>query len=173
MKKLTHINQKGDAQLVDITDKAITHRKAIAEGTIQLNKETLKLIQANLIKKGDVLNTAKIAGIQAAKKTWELIPLCHSINLTKIDINFNIDKKNNTIVCQSSCECFAQTGLEMEALSAVNIALLTIYDMVKAVDRTMVISNIHLVEKSGGRSGTYVSKDSVKVKPKKSANKKT
>ncbi len=165
MKKLTHINQKGDAQLVDITDKAITHRKAIAEGTIQLNKDTLKLIQANLIKKGDVLNTAKIAGIQAAKKTWELIPLCHSINLTKIDIEFNIDKKNNTIVCQSSCECFAQTGLEMEALTAVSITLLTIYDMVKAVDRTMVISNIHLVEKSGGRSGLY--KREVKVKPKK------
>jgi len=165
MKKLTHINQKGDAQLVDITDKAITHRKAIAEGTIQLNKDTLKLIQANLIKKGDVLNTAKIAGIQAAKKTWELIPLCHSINLTKIDIKFNINKKNNTIVCQSSCECFAQTGLEMEALTAVSITLLTIYDMVKAVDRTMVISNIHLVEKSGGRSGLY--KREVKVKPKK------
>ena len=172
MKKLTHINQKGNAQLVDITDKAITHRKAIAEGTIQLNKDTLKLIQANLIKKGDVLNTAKIAGIQAAKKTWELIPLCHSINLTKIDIEFKIDKKNNTIVCQSSCECFAQTGLEMEALSAVSIALLTIYDMVKAVDRTMVISNIHLVEKSGGRSGTYVSKDSVKAKVKKVNKKK-
>ena len=165
MKKLTHINQKGNAQLVDITDKAITHRKAIAEGTIQLNKDTLKLIQANLIKKGDVLNTAKIAGIQAAKKTWELIPLCHSINLTKIDIEFKIDKKNNTIVCQSSCECFAQTGLEMEALSAVSIALLTIYDMVKAADRTMAISNIHLVEKSGGRSGLY--KREVKVKPKK------
>ena len=165
MKKLTHINQKGNAQLVDITDKAITHRKAIAEGTIQLNKDTLKLIQANLIKKGDVLNTAKIAGIQAAKKTWGLIPLCHSINLTKIDIEFKIDKKNNTIVCQSSCECFAQTGLEMEALSAVSIALLTIYDMVKAVDRTMAISNIHLVEKSGGRSGLY--KREVKVKPKK------
>jgi cyclic pyranopterin phosphate synthase len=165
MKKLTHINQKGDAQLVDITDKAITHRKAIAEGTIQLNKDTLKLIQTNLIKKGDVLNTAKIAGIQAAKKTWEIIPLCHSINLTKINIEFNIDKKNNTIVCQSSCECFAQTGLEMEALSAVSIALLTIYDMVKAVDRTMIISNIHLVEKSGGRSGLY--KREVKVKPKK------
>jgi len=164
MKKLTHINQKGDAQLVDITDKAITHRKAIAEGTIQLNKETLKLIQANLIKKGDVLSTAKIAGIQAAKKTWELIPLCHSINLTKIDINFNIDKKNNTIVCQSSCECFAQTGLEMEALSAVNIALLTIYDMVKAVDRTMVNSNINLVEKSGGRSGLYKREVAVKKK---------
>ena len=165
MKKLTHINQKGDAQLVDITDKAITHRKALAEGTIQLNKDTLKLIQANLIKKGDVFNTAKIAGIQAAKKTWELIPLCHSINLTKIDIEFNIDKKNNTIVCQSSCECFAQTGLEIEALTAVSITLLTIYDMVKAVDRTMVISNIHLVEKSGGRSGLY--KREVKVKPKK------
>ena len=165
MKKLTHINQKGDAQLVDITDKAITHRKAIAEGTIQLNKDTLKLIQANLIKKGDVLNAAKIAAIQAAKKTWELIPLCHSINLTKIDIEFNIDKKNNTIMCQSSCECFAQTGLEMEALTAVSIALLTIYDMVKAVDRTMVISNIHLVEKSGGRSGLY--KREVKAKPKK------
>ena len=155
MKKLTHINQKGDAQLVDITDKAITHRKAIAEGSIKLNKETLKLIQDNLIKKGDVLNTARIAGIQAAKKTWELIPLCHTIALSKIDINFNIDKKNNIITCQSSCECFAQTGLEMEALSAVSIALLTIYDMCKAVDRTMVISNIHLVEKSGGRSGLY------------------
>ena len=167
MKKLTHINQKGDAQLVNITDKAITHRKAIAEGTIQLNEETLRLVQANSIKKGDVLNTAKIAGIQAAKKTWELIPLCHSIHLTKIDIKFKVDKKNNTIVCQSSCECFAQTGLEMEALSAVSIALLTIYDMVKAVDRTMVISNIHLVEKSGGRSGLY--KREVKAKPKKVA----
>ncbi len=165
MKKLTHINQKGDAQLVDITDKAITHRKAIAEGTIQLNEETLRLIHANSIKKGDVLNTAKIAGIQAAKKTWELIPLCHSIHLTKIDIKFKVDKKNNTIICQSSCECFAQTGLEMEALSAVSIALLTIYDMVKAVDRTMVISNIHLVEKSGGRSGLY--KREVKAKLKK------
>lgn len=165
MKKLTHINQKGDAQLVDITDKAITHRKAIAEGTIQLNEETLRLVQANSIKKGDVLNTAKIAGIQAAKKTWELIPLCHSIHLTKIDIKFKVDKKNNTIVCQSSCECFAQTGLEMEALSAVSIALLTIYDMVKAVDRSMVISNIHLVEKSGGRSGLY--KREVKAKLKK------
>ena len=165
MKKLTHINQKGDAQLVNITDKAITHRKAIAEGTIQLNEETLRLVQANSIKKGDVLNTAKIAGIQAAKKTWELIPLCHSIHLTKIDIKFKVDKKNNTIICQSSCECFAQTGLEMEALSAVSIALLTIYDMVKAVDRTMVISNIHLVEKSGGRSGLY--KREVKAKLKK------
>ena len=155
MKKLTHINQKGDAQLVDITDKTITHRKAIAEGSIKLNKETIKLIQGNLIKKGDVLNTARIAGIQAAKKTWEVIPLCHTIALSKIDINFNIDKKNYIITCQSSCECFAQTGLEMEALSAVSIALLTIYDMCKAVDRTMVISNIHLVEKSGGRSGLY------------------
>ena len=164
MKKLTHINQKGDAQLVNITDKAITHRKAIAEGTIQLNEETLRLVQANSIKKGDVLNTAKIAGIQAAKKTWELIPLCHSIHLTKIDIKFKVDKKNNTIVCQSSCECFAQTGLEMEALSAVSIALLTIYDMVKAVDRTMVISNIHLVEKSGGRSGLYKREVAVKKK---------
>ena len=155
MKKLTHINQKGDAQLVDITDKAISHRKATAEGSIQLNKDTLKLIQNNMIKKGDVLNTSRIAGIQAAKKTWEFIPLCHSISLTKIDIDFSINKKNSTITCRSSCECFAQTGLEMEALSAVSIALLTIYDMVKAVDRTMVISNIHLVEKSGGRSGLY------------------
>ena len=165
MKKLTHINHKGDAQLVDITDKAITHRKAIAEGSIQLNKETIKLIQDNLIKKGDVLNTARIAGIQAAKKTWGLIPLCHTINLSKIDINFNVDKKNSIITCQSSCECFAQTGLEMEALTAVSIALLTIYDMVKAVDRKMVISNIHLVEKSGGRSGLY--KREVKAKHKK------
>ena len=165
MKKLTHINKKGDAQLVDITDKAISHRKAIAEGSIQLNKDTLKLIENNLIKKGDVLNTARIAGIQAAKKTWELIPLCHSIILTKIDIDFSINKKNNTITCRSSCECFAQTGLEMEAFSAVSIALLTIYDMVKAVDRTMVISNIHLVEKSGGRSGLY--KRELKAKPKK------
>jgi cyclic pyranopterin phosphate synthase len=173
MKKLTHINQKGDAQLVNISDKAITHRKAIAEGSIKLNKETLKLIQDNLIKKGDVLNTARIAGIQAAKKTWELIPLCHTIALSKIDINFNIDKKNDIITCQSSCECFAKTGLEMEALSAVSIALLTIYDMCKAVDRTMVISNIHLVEKSGGRSGTYVSKDSVKAKAKKAIKRKT
>ena len=155
MKKLTHINHKGDVQLVDISDKAISHRKAIAEGSIQLDKKTLKLIQDNLIKKGDVLNTARIAGIQAAKKTFELIPLCHGINISKIDIYFSIDEKNNIITCQSSCECLAQTGLEMEALSAVSVALLTIYDMVKAVDRTMVVSNIHLVEKSGGRSGLY------------------
>ena len=161
MKKLTHVNQKGDVQLVDITSKEITYRKAIAEGSIQLNKKTLKLIQDNLIKKGDVLNTARIAGIQAAKKTWELIPLCHSISLTKIDINFSIDKKNNIIICQSSCECFAQTGLEMEALTAVSISLLTIYDMVKAIDRAMVISNIHLVEKSGGLSGHYKRKTSI------------
>ncbi len=161
MKKLTHVNQKGDAQLVDITSKEITYRKAIAEGSIQLNKKTLKLIQDNLIKKGDVLNTARIAGIQAAKKTWELIPLCHSISLTKIDINFSIDKKNNIIICQSSCECFAQTGLEMEALTAVSISLLTIYDMVKAIDRAMVISNLHLVEKSGGHSGRYKRKASI------------
>ena len=172
MKKLTHINQKGDAQLVDITDKAITHRKAIAEGSIKLNKETLKLIQGNLIKKGDVLNTARIAGIQAAKKTWEVIPLCHTIALSKIDINFNIDKKNYIITCQSSCECFAQTGLEMEALSAVSIALLTIYDMCKAVDRTMVISNIHLVEKSGGRSGLYKREVKAKSKDMSKTNKK-
>ena len=123
MKKLTHINQKGDAQLVDITDKAITHRKAIAEGSIKLNKETLKLIQDNLIKKGDVLNTARIAGIQAAKKTWELIPLCHTIALSKIDINFNIDKKNNIITCQSSCECFAQTDRKSTRLNSSHIPL--------------------------------------------------
>lgn len=164
MKKLTHINHTGDAQLVDITDKKISHRRAIAEGSIELNKETLKLIQDNLIKKGDVLNTARIAGIQAAKKTWELIPLCHTINLSKIDISFKVDKKNNVITCRSWCECVAQTGLEMEALTAVSIALLTIYDMAKAIDRTMVISNIYLVEKSGGRSGLYKREVNLKAK---------
>ena len=155
MNKLTHFDASGQAHMVNVGDKPNTHRIAVATGTISMMPATFEMVEAGSHKKGDVLGIARIAGIQAAKKTWELIPLCHTINLSKIDINFSIDKKNNVITCQSSCECLAQTGLEMEALSAVSIALLTIYDMVKAVDRTMVISNIHLVEKSGGRSGLY------------------
>ena len=155
MKKLTHINQKGDAQLVDISDKAVTRRKAIAEGSIQLNKQTLKLIQDNLIKKGDVLNTARIAGIQAAKRTWDLIPLCHPLMLSKVEVNLQAEPEHNRVRIETLCRLTGKTGVEMEALTAASVAALTIYDMCKAVQKDMVIGSVRLLAKSGGKSGDF------------------
>ncbi|MDA9210689.1 cyclic pyranopterin monophosphate synthase MoaC [Methylophilaceae bacterium] len=155
---LTHIDKNGNAKMVGISDKNNTDRIAIASGFIKLKKETINIVEIGNVKKGDVLTVAKIAGIQAAKKTSSLIPLCHNINLDEINVQFNINNRENRIYCQASVNCSGKTGVEMEALTAVSIALLTIYDMCKAVDKNMVISDISLLEKHGGKSGSWVSK---------------
>jgi cyclic pyranopterin phosphate synthase len=151
----THFNQSGEAHMVDVGDKDKTHRVAIAEGMIVMLPETLQLIQAGGHKKGDVLGVARLAGIMGAKKTSDLIPLCHPLALTHIHIDFQIVAAQNAIHCQATVETRGQTGVEMEALTAVQIALLTIYDMCKAVDRGMSINQVQLLEKSGGKSGTW------------------
>jgi len=155
MNKLTHFDSSGQAHMVDVSDKASTHRVAIATGCIQMNPNTYELIESGGHKKGDVLGIARIAGIQAAKKTADLIPLCHPIALTHVSIEFQTDKLSHTIYCQARAETTGPTGVEMEALTATQIALLTIYDMCKAVDRGMVMSDIRLLEKSGGKSGDW------------------
>ena len=155
MAKLTHFNRKGEAHMVDVGDKAVTHRRAVAEGTIHMQPQTLKLILAGKHKKGDVLGIARVAGILAAKKTAELIPLCHPISITHIDIELAPRKSKNAIYCRATTETRDQTGVEMEALTAVQITLLTIYDMCKSADRGMTIANVQLLEKSGGKSGTW------------------
>ena len=155
MNKLTHFDSSGQAHMVDVGDKASTHRVAIATGCIQMNPNTYELIESGGHKKGDVLGIARIAGIQAAKKTADLIPLCHPIALTHVSIEFRSDKSSHTIYCQARAETTGPTGVEMEALTATQIALLTIYDMCKAVDRGMVMSDIKLLEKSGGKSGDW------------------
>lgn len=155
MNKLTHFDSSGQAHMVDVGDKASTHRVAIATGRIQMNPNTYQLIESGGHKKGDVLGIARIAGIQAAKKTADLIPLCHPIALTHVSIEFQSDRSSHTIYCQARAETTGPTGVEMEALTATQIALLTIYDMCKAVDRGMVMSDIKLLEKSGGKSGDW------------------
>jgi cyclic pyranopterin phosphate synthase len=145
MKKLTHVGDSGKARMVDVGHKPVQIRTASASGHITLGKETIRLIKENLIKKGDVLTVAEIAGIQGGKRTSDLIPLCHPLSITNIQVKTKIDGKGVLITSQVSCT--GQTGVEMEALTAVSIALLTIYDMCKAVDKTMVIDQIYLVEK--------------------------
>lgn len=155
MSKLTHFDNSGQAHMVDVGDKPESKRVAIASGTINMLPTTLKLILEGNAKKGDVLGIARIAAIQASKKTSELIPLCHPISLTKVAISFEVDEKLSTISCIATCETTGQTGVEMEALTAVNVGLLTIYDMCKAVDRGMVMTDIKLLEKHGGKSGDW------------------
>lgn len=152
----THFNQAGDAHMVDVGDKNMTHRVAIAEGMIVMLPETLQLIQTGGNKKGDVLSVARLAGIMGAKKTSDLIPLCHPLALTHIHIDFQIVTEQNAVHCQATVETRGQTGVEMEALTAVQIALLTIYDMCKAVDRGMCIHQVQLLQKSGGKSGVWL-----------------
>jgi cyclic pyranopterin phosphate synthase len=156
---LTHIDKNGNAKMVDISEKKNTDRIAIASGFIKLKKVTINLVRIGTLKKGDVLTVAKIAAIQAAKKTSSLIPLCHNINLNEIDIQFSIDTQENRIYCQSTVNCSGKTGVEMEALTAVSVALLTIYDMCKSSDKNMLISEIKLLEKRGGKSGAWIAKD--------------
>lgn len=153
---LTHFDSSGQAHMVDVGDKTHTKRIAIASGNITMLASTLKLIQQGDAKKGDVLGIARIAAIQACKKTADLIPLCHPIALTKVSITFEVDEKNTAIVCTATTETTGQTGVEMEALTAVSVGLLTIYDMCKAADRGMVMGEIKLLEKHGGKSGDWV-----------------
>ena len=155
MSELTHFNRNGEAHMVDVGDKAMTHRVAIAEGTITMHPDTLALIEQGGHKKGDVLGIARVAGIMASKRSAELIPLCHPLPLTHVELNFDIDTSHSSIHCLAKTETRGQTGVEMEALTTVQIALLTIYDMCKAVDRGMRISDIGLTHKSGGKSGEW------------------
>ena len=159
MKKLSHINNEGNVQMVDVTVKAKTIRKAKARGIVQMDAPTLQLIEKGEIAKGNVLTTAKIAGIMAAKKTGELIPLCHPLELTAVDLNFTIDRKQSFIVINAVVRISGKTGVEMEALTAVSVAALTIYDMCKAVNKGIIIKDIMLLKKSGGKSGTYIRKN--------------
>ena len=155
MTRLTHFNQQGEVHMVDVGAKAITQRIATAEGQIQMQPETLQKILAGDNKKGDVLGIARIAGIMAAKKTADLIPLCHPLALNKVEIDLQTDEKQSRVICQATVTVSGKTGVEMEALTAVQICLLTIYDMCKAVDRGMIISNIRLLRKVGGKSGNW------------------
>ena len=156
MPELTHFNQKGEAHMVDVGAKSSSYRVAVASGHIQMQAQTLqKIVQGNH-KKGDVLGIARIAGIMAAKKTADLIPLCHPIVLDHLSVDFAIDTAQQRVVCTARAEIDAKTGVEMEALTAVQIALLTIYDMCKAVDRAMVIGQVRLLEKKGGKSGHFI-----------------
>jgi cyclic pyranopterin phosphate synthase len=148
MKSLTHIDAKGEASMVDVSAKPVQRREAVARGEIRLQRETIKLIQSDKIAKGNVLATARLAGIMAAKKTGELIPLCHPLPITHCEVNFEIPRSNDRIVISGSAKIAAQTGIEMEALTAVSVAALTIYDMCKAVDKKMRITDIKLVSKT-------------------------
>jgi len=153
---LTHFDAQGQAHMVDVGDKAHTQRAAVAEGRITMLPDTLALIQSGTAKKGDVLGIARIAGIQASKKTSDLIPLCHPIALTRVTVDFDIEPETHSVRCTTRAECTGQTGVEMEALTACSVALLTIYDMCKAVDRGMVMEGVRLMEKRGGKSGMFV-----------------
>jgi cyclic pyranopterin phosphate synthase len=156
MSQFTHFNEAGQAHMVDVGAKAETHRVARAAGSIRMQPGTLAMILQGDASKGDVLGIARIAAIQGAKRTSELIPLCHPISLTRIGVDFDIDQSTATIHCTVTAETLGRTGVEMEALTACSVALLTIYDMCKAVDRGMVMENIRLLEKSGGKSGHWV-----------------
>ena len=155
MNPLTHFNQAGEAHMVDVGDKAVTQRVAVAEGTIRMQPATLQLILDGTAKKGDVLGVARIAGIMAAKKTAELIPLCHPLVLSKVNIELTPQASDNSVHCIATVHTSGQTGVEMEALTAVQITLLTIYDMCKAVDKGMTMGGVRLLEKRGGKSGHW------------------
>src|SRR5258707_3584000 len=154
--KLTHFDERGAARMVDVGGKPETHRVAVAAGTIRMRPATLAIVLAGTAKKGDVLGVARIAAIQAAKRTSELVPLCHPVPLTSVAVDFSLDESGSRVDCRATVECTARTGVEMEALTAVQVALLTIYDMCKAVDRGMTMDGIRVVEKRGGKSGNYV-----------------
>lgn len=153
---LTHFDPAGQAHMVDVGAKNETHRVAIASGSIRMKPETLAIIQSGNAKKGDVLGIARIAAIMGAKRTSDLVPLCHPLALTRVAVDFVIDVEGSSITCTAQVETFGKTGVEMEALTAVQIGLLTIYDMCKAVDREMVMTDVRVLEKHGGKSGDWV-----------------
>lgn len=153
---LTHFDEHGQAHMVDVSGKSSSHRKAVAAGTIEMLPSTLAVIEQGSAKKGDVLGVARIAGIQAAKKTSDLIPLCHPLALTRVAVEFETLERPPRVRCTATVETVGPTGVEMEALTAVQVALLTVYDMCKAVDRGMTITDVRVLEKQGGKSGTYL-----------------
>lgn len=155
MANFTHFNAEGRAHMVDVGNKETTERIAVAESSITVNEETFEAISQGKLKKGDVLATAQIAGIMAAKKTWDLIPMCHPILLSHVNLDFAMDAETNTVGITATVKCAGTTGVEMEALTAVSVAALTIYDMCKAIQKDMVIGPCRLVHKSGGKSGEY------------------
>lgn len=157
-KKLTHLDETGRVRMVDVGNKPDTERIAIAKGEVHMKRETLDLIRAGQIKKGDVLTVAQIAGITASKRTSELIPLCHPLPLTKVDVDLALDDSIPGVVITATAKTIGKTGVEMEALTAVSVAALTVYDMAKAAEKTMRIQNIRLVEKHGGQSGDVINK---------------
>ena len=156
MSQLTHFDSAGQAHMVDVGDKAVTHRVAVATGTIRMLPETFALVRDGNAKKGDVLGIARVAAIQGSKRTSDLIPLCHPLALTKVGVEFVLNEAEQTVRCTVRAETRGQTGVEMEALTAVQVGLLTIYDMCKAVDRGMVTGDVRLLEKHGGKSGDWV-----------------
>ncbi|GMV03230.1 MAG: cyclic pyranopterin monophosphate synthase MoaC [Burkholderiaceae bacterium] len=153
---LTHFDASGRARMVDVAAKAVTHRVAVARGTIRMLPATLALVRDGTAHKGDVLGVARIAAIQGAKRTADLIPLCHPLPITRVAVDFDVDEAANAVHCTATVECDGKTGVEMEALTAVQVGLLTVYDMCKAVDRGMVIERVHLLHKHGGKSGSFV-----------------
>ena len=155
MAKFTHLDDEGNAVMVDVSDKQATQRTATAKGTVTMESETMALIQAGGVKKGDVLSVAQLAGIMGAKRTPDLIPLCHPLELTSVTVDLVCDPGRNAIDITATCKLKGQTGVEMEALTAVAVAALTVYDMCKAVDRGMKITDVRLVQKAGGKSGTF------------------
>ncbi|MFA9466034.1 MAG: cyclic pyranopterin monophosphate synthase MoaC [Velocimicrobium sp.] len=155
MNELTHFDAAGNAIMVDVTEKKVTERIAVATGSITMNQDTFHAVVTGTAKKGDVLAVARVAGIMAAKKTWELIPMCHPLMLTKCTVDFEIDDAQRKIKAIATTKVVGQTGIEMEALTAATTALLTIYDMCKAMDRAMEISEIHILKKDGGKSGLF------------------
>jgi cyclic pyranopterin phosphate synthase len=155
MTRLTHFDAKGKARMVDVTAKAVTERVAVAKGSVLMQPDTIALITAGDVKKGDVLSVARLAGIMGAKRTPELIPLCHPLALSSVAVDLAVDKKRNAVDITAICKLEGKTGVEMEALTAVAVAALTVYDMCKAVDRGMRLTDIRLVRKSGGKSGTF------------------
>ena len=156
MSELTHFDQEGQAHMVDVGAKAETHRIARASGRIYMAPSTLELVKTGTAKKGDVLGVARIAAIMASKRTSDLIPLCHPISLTRVKVDFEFEEEKSAVYCTAQCECNGQTGVEMEALTSVQVGLLTIYDMCKAVDRGMTITDVRLEEKRGGKSGVWL-----------------
>ena len=155
MSSFTHIDEKGQVRMVDVTGKDTTVRTAVAQGIVSMNPETFEMIQNQKVKKGNVIETARIAGIMAAKRTSDLIPMCHPLTITHVQIDFYPEQTSNAIRIEAAVRIIGQTGVEMEALTAVSVAALTIYDMCKSYDRGMTISNICLMAKSGGKSGTF------------------
>ena len=155
MSKLSHLDEKGKARMVDVSLKSVTKRSATATVTVRLNPQTFQLVIENRVAKGDVLTVAKLAGIQAAKRTAELIPLCHPVGLDHVEVVIELDEAAGSIVIRGTATCLARTGVEMEALTACSVAALTVYDMLKAAQRDIVITDLTLLEKTGGRSGDY------------------